>query len=79
MNPLVIFPHQLQENHPGLKLADCVVLVETPLLFSQFRFHRQKLLLHRASMKSYLQMLEQHGHQVHYLEAGQLASKSLGS
>ena len=79
MNALVIFPHQLQENHPGLKLADWVVLAETPLRFSQFRFHRQKLLLHRASMKGYQQQLSEKGHQVHYLEARQLASKSLAS
>jgi deoxyribodipyrimidine photolyase-related protein len=79
MTALVVFPHQLQDHHPGLHNVEMVVLVEAPLLFSQYRFHRQKLLLHRASMKSYQRHLAECGHQVHYLEAGQLASNSLAA
>ena len=49
----LIYPHQLFEPHPAVAGADVVFLVEDPLLFRQFAFHRQKLMLHRATMKRY--------------------------
>ena len=64
----VLFPHQLFEVHPALAGVARVVLVEEPLLFSQYRFHRQKLLFHRASMKRYAERLRSTGLQVDYLE-----------
>lgn len=38
--------------------------VEDPLLFTQYAFHRQKLLLHRVSMRRYLERLGANGHRV---------------
>ncbi len=49
----LIYPHQLYADQPALAGADRVYLVEDPLLFSQYTFHRQKLILHRASMTRY--------------------------
>ncbi len=49
----LIFPHQLFENHPALPEADVVFLVEDPLFFRQYAFHKQKLMLHRATMKRF--------------------------
>jgi deoxyribodipyrimidine photolyase-related protein len=70
---LLIFPHQLYEHHPGLRQEpDRVVLMEDSLFFGDphvpARFHKQKLWLHRASMKRYAARLEQQGHEVLYLE-----------
>jgi len=65
----LIFPHQLFANHPALAGADRVVMVEDPLFFSQYAFHRQKLILHRASMKRYDTQLEL---PVKYVEAVEL-------
>ncbi|MEM1388238.1 MAG: cryptochrome/photolyase family protein [Pseudomonadota bacterium] len=66
---LLIFPHQLFADHPGLAEApDRVVLVEEPLFFGDpvypAVFHKQKLWLHRASLARYQARLEAAGHAV---------------
>ncbi len=60
---LLIFPHQLFKDHPGLKEnPDQVVLIEDSLFFGDpqypMRFHKQKLWLHRTSMARYQASLE---------------------
>lgn len=64
----LVFPHQLFQNHPALQKNRVVYLVEEWLFFRQYNFHRQKLVLHRASMKFYERWLEQNGYTVHYIE-----------
>ena len=49
----IVYPHQLWENNGAVKVADIVFLVEDPLFFTQYQFHAQKILLHRASMSEY--------------------------
>ncbi|MEM9584645.1 MAG: cryptochrome/photolyase family protein [Pseudomonadota bacterium] len=66
---LLIFPHQLFENHPGLDASpERIVLIEDPLFFGDpqypAKFHKQKLWLHRASMAQYAERLKKSGHQV---------------
>jgi deoxyribodipyrimidine photolyase-related protein len=65
----LIYPHQLFAEHPALPGCSSVVLVEDPLFFTQYRFHRQKLILHRASLIRYAQKLRGQGWLVRYLEA----------
>lgn len=65
----LIYPHQLFDPHPALDGANCAVLVEEPLFFTQYRFHRQKLLLHRASLKRFAAGLAAQGMKVRYVEA----------
>lgn len=65
----IIFPHQLFKQHPALAPNRVVYLVEEGLFFTQYRFHQQKLILHRASMKAYQAYLLGLGHTVHYIEA----------
>ncbi|HRG23046.1 MAG TPA: cryptochrome/photolyase family protein [Chitinophagaceae bacterium] len=67
----LIFPHQLFRNHPALSKENPVCLVEEYLFFSQYQFHKQKLMLHRAAMKAYEAFLRQKGFQVLYVEARQ--------
>ncbi len=71
----LIFPHQLFKNHPGLKKDRDIYLIETPLFFTgadcSFRFHKKKLLLHRASMQAYKQALISRGYRVHYVNHDQ--------
>jgi deoxyribodipyrimidine photolyase-related protein len=69
----LVFPHQLFEHHPALRRGRPVVLVEDTLLFGDphaapGRFHKQKILLHRASMKAYARRLAEAGHEVRYLD-----------
>ena len=69
---LLIFPHQLFADHPGLtQHPDRVVLIEDPLFFGDrqypMRFHKQKLWLHRASMHRYAKRLSDEGEVVDYI------------
>lgn len=65
----LIFPHQLFENHPAVEKGRSIYLIEDPLFFGNdpkypVRFHKQKLVLHRASMQAYAEELRAHGHEV---------------
>lgn len=68
----LIFPHQLFADHPVLQVGRPVVLVEDSLFFGDarypVRFHSQKLILHRASMRAYADSLIRNGDQVDYIE-----------
>lgn len=69
----LIYPHQLFADHPALDGMARAVMVEDPLLFTQFPFHRKKLILHRATMKRYAKGLQERGVIVHYIDASELA------
>jgi deoxyribodipyrimidine photolyase-related protein len=71
----LVFPHQLYEDHPVVA-ANCSTyfIIEEPLLFRQYAFHLQKLVLHRASMKSFAQRLARSNKRVHYVDSSQLLS-----
>ncbi len=64
----LIFPNQLFRSHPGLHKNRPVHLVEEWLFFSQYHFHKKKLILHRASMKFYQEHLNRMGFQTVYHE-----------
>lgn len=68
---VLIFPHQLFEHHPALQKKHPVVLVEESLLFTEINFHKQKLVLHHASMRFYEDWLLKKGYHVSYVEAGE--------
>ena len=62
----LVFPHQLFQD-PGL--PGPVFLVEEFLFFRQYKFHKQKLVFHRASMKAYEKYLREQGYEVQYIES----------
>jgi len=69
----LLFPHQLFKENPVLSTESTdkkrpIFLVEDDLYFGQYPFHKQKLLLHRASMHYYHGFLEKKGYQVSYLD-----------
>lgn len=73
MEVSLIFPHQLFEDHPALEKEREVWILEDSLFFGDdahwpLHFHKKKLILHRASMKSYQAELESKGFTVCYLE-----------
>lgn len=74
MNGLILFPHQLFEASIAEAGDGYVVLVEHPLYFTQFPFHKQKLVLHRASMRAFAERLESYGARVLYVEVEQFVS-----
>jgi len=69
----LIYPHQLFADHPALAGVGEAVLVEDPLFFTQYAFHRQKLAYHRATMQLYAERLRKRGTQVRYVEAAALS------
>jgi len=66
---VLIFPHQLFEEHPALDSESVVYLVEEFLFFRQYKFHKQKLVLHRSSMKFYQDYLERKKLKVIYIDS----------
>ncbi len=78
MEAVLIYPHQLFEDHPALASGRMVYLVEDPLYFSQYKFHMQKLVLHRASMKAYAELLGTKGYGVRYIDHAVLQTKNIG-
>jgi deoxyribodipyrimidine photolyase-related protein len=73
----LIFPHQLFASHPALVPGRPAYLVEEPRFFSDFAFHQQKLVLHRASLKAYEDFLGKQGVPVRYLEYGRLKNPAV--
>ncbi len=68
----LIFPHQLFANHPALDRTRLAVLCEDSLFFGDARyparFHVQKLIFHRASMKAYGAQLARRRQETRYVE-----------
>lgn len=67
----VVFPDQLFAEIPLSSKEMICILTEEPLYFTQYPFHKQKLIYHRASMQAYRDYLEQKGYRVYYLESHQ--------
>ena len=67
MKVALVFPHQLYRDNPALNLVDRVILVEDHLYFTQYKFHKAKLVLHRASMKFYQNYLDEKGYLTDYI------------
>ncbi len=67
MEVTLIFPNQLFKNHPALHKNRKVILIEDHLFFSQYAFHKQKIVFHRASMQAFAHRLNRTGFNVQYL------------
>lgn len=63
----LVFPHQLYRQNPCISAKRKVVFAEDHLYFSQYTFHKQKLILHRASMRFYADYLKAQGFSVEYV------------
>lgn len=70
----IIFPHQLFKTSEVLEKVDTFYLVEEFLFFIHYKFHQQKLVFHRASMKAYQDYLTSLGKTVHYINATEKTS-----
>lgn len=75
MHAFLLFPNQLFEQPLPVPASTPIFLIENDLFFTQYRFHQQKIILHRSSMKYYQQRLEQQKHTVHYIEHHQPESR----
>jgi deoxyribodipyrimidine photolyase-related protein len=68
MEVSLIFPQQIYEFNPCITTKRKVYIIEDHLFFTQFRFHKQKLVLHRATMKFYEDYLRKYGFDIEYIE-----------
>ena len=66
----IIFPHQLFAASPLIENGNEIYLIEEFLFFKQYKFHKQKIAFHRASMKYYEEYLIGKGLAVKYIESG---------
>ena len=71
----LIFPDQLFEVHPALSVGREVYLVEEFLYFRVQKFHKQKLVLMRASLKAYADFLAKKGFTVTYIDSEKLQKR----
>jgi len=65
----LLFPHQLFEENPILQNGLPIYLIEEYLFFNQYKFHKQKIAFHRASMQSYANLLKTTGQEVVYISS----------
>jgi len=73
MHLVLVYPHQLFADHPAFAKNRPVWLIEDPLFFGNdprwpAAMHRQKLMLHRASMQAYHEEIRGLGHDTHYID-----------
>ncbi len=64
----LIFPHQLFRDNPVLSLTKNVYLIEESRFFTDFNFHKKKLLFHRKSMLAYKNELSSRGYHIRYVK-----------
>ncbi|HMP93049.1 MAG TPA: cryptochrome/photolyase family protein [Phnomibacter sp.] len=65
----LVFPHQLYHHGWPWPAYIPIFLIEEFLFFTQYKFHKKKLILHRASMKAWQAQMQTQGWQVTYVEA----------
>ena len=65
----LVFPHQLLKDTGHLDKDQPVFLVEEFLFFKQYKFHKQKIAFHRASLKFYEIYLLESDFKVKYIES----------
>ena len=70
----IILPNQLFEKSILTRNKNLKIIIEEELYFSQYKFHKQKLLFHRMSMKNYQEYLESNGFVVSYIDSNRKIS-----
>jgi len=66
---LIIFPHQLYDHkYIDFKNYNNILLIEEPRFFTDFSFHKLKLVLHRSSMKKYYDIIKKINPHIKYIE-----------
>jgi deoxyribodipyrimidine photolyase-like uncharacterized protein len=70
----LIFPNQLFLSNPILAKGRVHYIVECDRYFTDFFFHKKKLLFHRATMKNYESILRGQKFHVEYINSKQFQS-----
>jgi deoxyribodipyrimidine photolyase-related protein len=75
MKSLIILPNQLFKD--VVDFDGQIILIEHPHFFTRLNFHKQKLILHRASMQDFFHKLKTVNKKVFYIEYADYNLKSL--
>ena len=59
----------LFKTSPLIKSSNEVYLIEENLFFKQYKFHKQKILFHRLTMKYYSEYLKRNEVHVNYIDS----------
>lgn len=65
----IVFPHQLFAESPLIDNDNEIYLIEEFLFFKQYKFHKQKIAFHRATMKVYEEYLSKRDKSVTYVDS----------
>ncbi len=65
----IVFPHQLFSESPLIDNDNDIYLIEEFLFFKQYKFHKQKIAFHRATMKAYEEYLSKRDKSVTYIDS----------
>jgi len=76
MDLFFVFPNQLFQALPEEMKGKQIYIIEDPLFFNLYPFHKQKIAFHRASMKFYEYYLKSNQISVRYIECNQVDSYS---
>ena len=68
----LVFPDQIFKHHPAFAKGREIYLVEDFLYFRVQKFHKQRLVLLRASLQQYKEYLLAKGYEVFYIESSEL-------
>lgn len=69
MRAFLFLPNTIHKTKKrDLSTNDVVIFMEHPYYFSRYKFHKQKLILHRASMKAYAESIVKKNIKVIYIE-----------
>ena len=80
---LILFPTQLFEQEYIDKIfsytesdvkvkSSHIILIEHPYFFTKFPYHKMKLILHRASMKNYVDLIDNKKYHIQYIQFNEL-------
>ncbi len=76
---VIVLPHQLFAEHPLLDGTDEVFLLEHEQFFCDFKFHKKKLVLHRASLKAWEKEQAGKGRCIHYIPFAKSSAERFAS
>lgn len=77
-NNIIVLPNQLFAEHDLIDSSSIVYLVEHPVYFTHYNFHKMRLILHRATMKYYESYLKKkYKCRIIYIEHHQNLDKEL--
>ena len=69
MDISLIFPNQIFKESDLLNKSKKIYLIEEYLFFKQYKFHKQKILFHRMTMKSYESYLTEKSFEIEYINS----------